>query len=126
MNMIIFVCGAIGYGIFEILFRGYTHWTMMLTGGCCILTIFYFFQEFPRAPLLAKALGGSIIITVFEFTVGLIVNIWFNWGVWDYTDQPGNVLGLVCPLFSLFWFILSLILAIVYQKIVPERKKQST
>lgn len=93
----------------------------MLTGGCCILTMFYFFQEFQRAPLLAKALGGAIIITVYEFAVGLIVNLWFGWDVWDYTDQPGNILGLICPLFSLFWFMLSLILAAVYQKVAPER-----
>lgn len=115
--MIIFVCGAIGYGIFEILFRGYTHWTMMLTGGACVLTIWWFFQEFERCPLIIKALGGAAIITIYEFFVGLIVNLWFGWHVWDYTDQPGNLLGLICPLFSMCWFLLSMFLAFFFQKL---------
>ena len=35
----IYVFGAIGYGALETLWRGYTHWTMIVTGGfCCCLT----------------------------------------------------------------------------------------
>lgn len=26
--------------------------------------------------------------------------------VWDYTGQPGNILGQVCPLFGLLWFLI--------------------
>lgn len=108
--MIIFAAGAIGYAFFEIMFRGYTHWTMMLTGGACVLTIYYLNQQFPRAPLLLRALGGTIVILLFEFLVGLVVNLWFGWGIWDYSDVPGNILGQICPLFSGAWFILSLVL----------------
>ncbi len=108
--MIIFAAGAIGYAFFEIMFRGYTHWTMMLTGGACVLTIYYLNQQFPRTPLLLRALGGTLVILLFEFLVGLIVNIWFGWEVWDYSDVPGNILGQICPLFSGAWFILSLAL----------------
>ena len=34
---VIFVVGEIGYSLLEILWRGYTHWTMSLTGGLCFL-----------------------------------------------------------------------------------------
>ena len=117
MNMIIFAAGAIGYACVEILFRGYTHWSMMLTGGACVLTIYYINIEFPRAPLLLRALGGTFIIGFFELMVGLVVNIWFEWDIWDYSDVPGNILGQICPLFSGAWFLLSLGLCTVMAKL---------
>jgi hypothetical protein len=36
----IFIIGGILYGLIEIIFRGYTHWSMVITGGLCFL-IFY-------------------------------------------------------------------------------------
>lgn len=110
MNMIIFLVGAIGYAFFEIMFRGYTHWTMMLTGGACVLTIYYITQEMAGKPLVLRALAGTAVILVFEFFVGLIVNIWFGWVVWDYSDVPGNIMGQICPLFSIAWFAISILL----------------
>ena len=115
--MIIFAAGAIGYACIEILFRGYTHWSMMLTGGACVLTIYYINIEFPRAPLLLRALAGTFIIVFFELMVGLIVNIWFEWDIWDYSDVPGNILGQICPLFSGAWFLLSLGLCAVMARL---------
>ncbi len=110
MNMIIFLVGAIGYAFFEIAFRGYTHWTMMLTGGACVLTIYYLNQELRGTPLFVRAILGTLVIVLYEFFVGLVVNLWFGWKVWDYTDVPGNILGQICPQFSGAWFLLSLAL----------------
>lgn len=124
--MIIFALGAIGYAGFEILFRGYTHWTMMLTGGACVLTMYYFFMEFRHASFLSKGLGGAVIITTYEFFVGLIVNVWFGWHVWDYSQVPGNVLGIICPQFSFIWFILSLALAAIIDKLPFMKKIEHT
>ena len=36
----IFFIGGILYALIEIIFRGYTHWSMVITGGLCFL-IFY-------------------------------------------------------------------------------------
>ena len=116
--MIIFAAGSILYACIEILFRGYTHWTMMLTGGACVLTIYYINIEFPRAPLMLRALAGTFVIVFFEFAVGLVVNTWFAWGIWDYSDVPGNIIGLVCPQFSAAWFLLSLILCAVLSRFI--------
>lgn len=113
MSIFIFTIGALGYGLAETLFRGYTHWTMMLTGGACLLTLYYLNQQFNKTPLLLKALGGALIITFYEFSVGLIVNIWYKWDVWDYSLLPGNILGQICPLFTLIWFFLCLGLALI-------------
>jgi uncharacterized membrane protein len=125
MNMIIFAAGSILYACIEILFRGYTHWTMMLTGGACALTIYYINLELPHLPLLLRALAGTFTIIFFEFAVGLIVNFWFGWNIWDYSNVPGNIMGQICPQFSLAWFLLSLLLCSVFTRInkksTPER-----
>lgn len=115
MSIFIFAIGALGYGGLEILFRGYTHWTMMLTGGACLLTLHYFNQQFPNTPVLLKAAGGAVIITIYEFAVGLVVNLWYGWKVWDYSLLPGNILGQICPIFTVLWFFLCLGLALVYK-----------
>ena len=36
----LFVAGAVGYSLLEILWRGYTHWTMGVTGGLCLSTLY--------------------------------------------------------------------------------------
>lgn len=113
MNVIIFLVGSLGYGMLELLFRGYTHWTMMLTGGACLLTLYHLERPFREAPLLLKSAGGALVITIYEFCVGLIVNLWYGWNVWDYSLLPGNILGQICPLFTLLWFVLCLALAFI-------------
>ena len=115
--MLIFLTGTIGYAFVEILFRGYTHWSMMLTGGACVLAIYYLNRELRSAPLMLRALAGTFIILLFEFAVGLVVNIWFGWGIWDYSDVPGNILGQICPAFAGAWFALSLGLCTLTQKL---------
>jgi uncharacterized membrane protein len=117
MNMIIFTAGAIGYAFFEIAFRGYTHWTMMLTGGACVLTIYYLNMELRSAGLLARAFLGMLVIVIFEFFVGLVVNLWFGWEIWDYSGVRFNIFGQICPQFSVAWFLLSLGLCAVFSRI---------
>ena len=57
---------------------------------------------------MLKAACGALVITLYEFAVGLIVNLWYHWNIWDYSQMPGNVLGQICPLFTLIWFFLCL------------------
>lgn len=106
----IFALGFVGYGIIEISFRGYTHWSMLLTGGACLLTLYYLNEQYKSAPLLYKALGGSLVITVYELAVGVIVNLLFNFNVWNYSALPFDLLGQICPLFTFLWFLLCLAL----------------
>ena len=40
IEVLIFILGGAAYGLLETLFRGYTHWTMVLTGGACVLTLY--------------------------------------------------------------------------------------
>ncbi|MEG0829457.1 MAG: hypothetical protein RSG76_02385 [Anaerovoracaceae bacterium] len=106
MSILIFTVGALGYGLMEILFRGFTHWSMLLTGGACTLTLYYLNQQFKDLPLIMKAVGATLVILFYEFCVGLVVNLWFGWYVWDYSTEPGNILGQICPTYCLLWLAL--------------------
>ena len=103
-----FVLGGLSYGLIEILYRGYTHWSMVLTGGAVILTFYYLIPVLFQIPLVLSALLGSAIITLYEFSMGCIVNLWLRMEVWDYSHCPGNILGQICPQFSGCWFLLCL------------------
>ena len=117
MGLIIFLTGAAGYSIIEYIFRGYTHWSMALTGGACMLAFYYYVRADRERSIFIKAAVGACIITVYEFCVGLLVNIKFGWHVWDYSSQPGNLLGQICPLFTFVWFVLCLSLLVVWRLI---------
>ena len=114
MIVLILLIGGFGYGFLETLFRGYTHWSMMFTGAAALLTLYYLNKQFKNAPITIKAVIGAFVITIYELAVGLIVNTWFGFNVWDYADRSYNFLGLICPLFSFIWFILCFLLASIY------------
>ena len=55
----------------------------------------------------AQAGIGAVMITAIEFVCGVIVNLWLEWNVWDYSNTPLNILGQVCMPFALIWFVLA-------------------
>lgn len=101
----VFLMGFFLYAFIEVAGRGYTHWTMCITGGI-VLAVIYTLSSRPATSLIRTCLLGTIAITAIEFAVGVFDNIIMGWQVWDYSDIPLNVLGQVCPLFSLLWFVL--------------------
>lgn len=52
---------------------------------------------------------SAILITVLEFITGVIVNLWLQLDVWDYSTLPYNVLGQICLPYTAIWFFLSLV-----------------
>ena len=46
--------------------------------------------------LEVQSILGAIIITIFEFIVGVIVNIILKWNVWNYATVPFNIMGQIC------------------------------
>ncbi len=113
----IFLFGGFGYGLLEILFRGFTHWSMIITGGSVLLILYLINMALPNTQLIIKALLGALSITITEFSVGIIVNKVFSFGVWDYTGTPGNILGIITPSFSLCWFGISFIMISIFKNI---------
>lgn len=103
----VYLLGAVLYSFIEVAFRGFTHWTMSLTGGLAYMLIYITNIKLKTRSLFLRCLSGCAIITALEFIVGCIVNRRFHLGVWDYSQRPGHILGQICPLFSLIWFMLS-------------------
>lgn len=101
--------GGLIYSIIEILYRGYTHWTMVLVGGMAFYLIGCINEHIKwDMPLYRQMAIGTAIITVLEFMAGIIVNIILGWDVWDYSNVPLNILGQICLPFCIIWFFLSL------------------
>ena len=73
-----------------------------------LLVTVYTAERRTHHTLWRRCLRSAGIITAYEFVVGCLVNLRLGWQVWDYSSQPGNVLGQVCPLFCFLWLMLSL------------------
>lgn len=67
--------------------------------------------------LIQKCLIGSIVITSIEFLSGCIVNVWLKMDIWDYSAMPINILGQICPIYSLLWALLSIPIVYITNKI---------
>lgn len=100
-----FLFGCFLYSLIEIAARGFTHWSMTLTGGICFSYI-YHITNGSKMSLVRKCAAGAVFITSVEFLVGIYDNIIMKWNVWDYSDMPANILGQICLPFSLLWFLL--------------------
>lgn len=110
-NAVLFGLGAGGYTLIELMFRGRTHWTMAVTGGVCAVGLYRIHRKMKRRSLFLRCGLGAALITAVEFAVGMLVNRMLHWHVWDYSDRFLNIKGQICPLFSLYWFLLNLPLA---------------
>ena len=98
-----FIIGAIGYAAVEVIWRGHTHWSMMIAGGLCFIMFSLVSRLFKGRSILLKASVCALGITMIEFVFGLIFNLWLKMEVWDYSDMPFNLLGQICPIFTLLW-----------------------
>lgn len=112
-NLFLFLIGAAGYGLIEIIWRGYTHWTMLLLGGLCLLMIIYINNNV-NTSFIIKCVMCSIAITCVEFVTGMIFNVVLHWGIWDYGDMAFNVLGQICLYYSVLWAFLSAPVMLLY------------
>jgi uncharacterized membrane protein len=101
-----FLLGCLVYSLLEILSRGYTHWTMTLTGGVVAVLLYWLHVTAPPHTLLLQAFAGACVITALEMTVGLLDNLILQWHVWSYRDLPCNLYGQICLPFSILWFFL--------------------
>ena len=96
--------GGGGYYLAEVLYRGYSHWSMAVCGGVCLLSIYHMNKRMSEQGLLLRALAGAGLITAVELICGSIVNLALDLKVWDYSHMPFNLLGQICLPFSLLWF----------------------
>jgi len=106
-NVIFFSSGGIGYGIIELIWRGRTHWTMIIAGGVCFVIFSLISEKCKKRSLVFKTSLCALSVTLIEFVFGVIFNIILKMKIWDYSNVRFNLLGQVCLLYSLLWALLS-------------------
>ena len=105
--MLFSVGGAI-YIMIEMLWRGYSHWSMLIVGGLCFVMIGLINEYYSYdIPLIWQMMIGACIVTAVEFVSGCIINLWLGLNVWDYSDMPFNIWGQVCLPYMVLWSLLS-------------------
>lgn len=108
-SSILFLIYGFMYYIIEVLYRGYSHWSMFILGGLCGVVIGLLNERNKDISIWEQGLYGAIIVTILEFIIGYILNILLGWNIWDYSDVPFNFLGQICLPFTIIWFILSIV-----------------
>ena len=105
--ILIFIMGSI-YMVLEGMWRGWTHISMLLVGGIAAFFIGKLNEQptFYNRKMWEQCVIGTLIILILEFVSGVILNIWLQLGIWNYSNTWGNVLGQICIPYALIWFFL--------------------
>lgn len=82
--------------------------------GCSLVILFLLSQIETLVPVENMVLRKitlfiimALAITAMEYFTGLIFIVKMNIKLWDYTNNFGNIKGIICPKYTFFWYILS-------------------
>ncbi len=89
--------------------------------GLCFLYLIARLEDFNMIadPVWNKVvlfLGMAVCMTVIEYIAGILALKVMKVRLWDYREEWGNIQGIICPKFSLFWALLG---ALYYFAIHP-------
>lgn len=118
----LFFLGALGGWIIELFFRRYVSQKRWVNPGFLVgpivplygfgLVSFYFFanvipwqniSSIEWLNTLIEVVAAGLFMTVIEYIAGIIFIKGMHIKLWDYSKRPGNIQGIICPLFSLIW-----------------------
>lgn len=124
LAFLFFVGSVVGW-VMELLFRHFTSkekkWInpgfclgpyLPIYGfGLCVLYLIAGLEKwnFVADPTLNKVVlftCMALAMTAIEYIAGILCLKAFNVRLWDYSDLPGNIQGIICPQFSLIWAVL--------------------
>lgn len=111
----LFCIGGVLYNIIEILWRGYTHWSMFFVGGACFEIIGKIQTGMKKVHIVHRCALCSAAVTAVEFLSGCLVNLQWKMNVWDYSHMFLNIKGQVCLLYSILWGGLSVVAVPIYR-----------
>lgn len=108
--LFLFILGGSSYVGIELLYRGYSHISMFVVGGCCFLFIGLINEILSwETPIELQILYGLIFTLFIEFVSGCILNLWLKLDIWDYSNLPFNLLGQISLLFAILWIPIILV-----------------
>lgn len=124
LSFLFFIGSFSGWGM-EVLFRRYCcgstnperHWINpgFLTGPYLPLygfglTAMYLICDLPWGGIASTWLRALVVVlvigvamTVIEYIAGIIFVRGMHLSLWDYSDLPGNIQGVICPQYSALW-----------------------
>lgn len=76
--------------------------------GIGAIIIFTFLGQFENKPILLFFIA-VIVLTIWEYLVGVLLEKIFHTKYWDYSDQKFNFQGRVCLVNSIYWGVLGVI-----------------
>lgn len=107
-----FILGSLYFvieGLWHIPTGGYANILMLPIGGLCGVCIGAINQkpEFYNMKMIYQCIISTFIILTIEFFSGVFLNLYLGLNLWDYSNLPFNILGQICPLYGILWFLLS-------------------
>lgn len=108
--IVLFLIFGLFYFIIETIWKGHlTHWSMFVLAGIIGLLIGSINEYIPwEMPFWQQCSIGMILATIGEGLTGLIVNVWLNLNVWNYSNTFLNFFYHQCSVpFCIAWFVLS-------------------
>ena len=110
----VFCIGALSYGLIEVIERGYSHITMGVLGGLSMVSIHLLNDDRRHGgSVIRLLLISSFFITALELLAGEILNVYLEMDIWCYSGQALNFDGVICPYYTGYWLLLSLLGMIV-------------
>lgn len=117
----LFVIGSLLGWVIELFFRRFVsqkRWMNpgFLTGpylpiyGCGVLVL-YAISNIPlgitvkAVDVMLRVLLIGISMSAIEFVTGIIFIKGLGIKLWDYSDRRGNIMGIICPSFSVVWLL---------------------
>jgi len=104
-------------GLFAYPIEGF--WRLQSNGGwVCIWMLFVYglcffaigninqMSRFYKLSMRWQAFIGVIIILIIELFFGLLLNVWLNLNIWDYSNLKWHIYGQISLIFGVFWFFL--------------------
>ena len=88
--LILIIMGCV-YTNIEMIFRGYTHPSMIIVGGICGMLAGLINDITPAMKMYKQCILSAVIITVVEYISGWILNIKLGLNIWDYTNLKFNL-----------------------------------
>ena len=133
----IYFCGGSVAGFiirWKFFSRGFSHWSMFVLGGICMMFFSYQGQQVHwQDDFLLQVFRCSIFVTAAEFITGIIVNKWFALHVWDYSCMPFQLFGQICLPYTMLFtclcaagiYLSANILYLLYDEEKPQFLKKS-
>jgi len=116
-SLYIYTIGSTVYSLIEIVFRGHTHWTMVITGGIVFLLLYRIGKAFDKSYYTTQIIIFTVFITAIELILGLILNKLLKMNVWDYSNRPLNLFGQINLFNSLLWLLLSIPCVVICKRL---------